>query len=128
MAIINKNFATLDNEAATASFKIVMEGLIAIPDLTLNTGGAQYGLTQVEAVLTHDLGYQPVVVGTSEGGGLVPSTTISSVAVGAFAMTAINITVTDTQVIFFRDGFGYNYNATISGLNIKYYLLQKAAI
>lgn len=107
--------------------KVVDTGTVTLPGHTSNPATGQYKLTQSSVTITHDLGYQPVVVATTEGGGLVPRTAYNSVGTGAFTMSSINVTVTDTQVIFYLDGFGFNQTTVLNAINLRYYLLQETA-
>ena len=126
-AVVNKNFAELDNQAATKTFLIASEGSTTVPALNLNTGGAQYGTSQGSVTITHGLGYAPVVIAATEGGMTIPTVVYSTSSTTGYIHHNYTITSTSTSVIFFVTAFGYNGDYTSPALNIKYYLLQKVA-
>ena len=129
VAIINKNFATLDNEVATSTFKIV--DTVTVP-ISISSGGTPAG-GSIDA--SHGQNYKPLMLAsleiTSGAGGIetgvfpFPYFNISIASPNPIINTSVTIaSITDSEITFL---YAMAAGCTLVG-TITLHILQITAI
>lgn len=133
-AIINKNFAELDQQATVNNLVVVEEGNIKTPGVTLAAPGVGNWNSDVGQVFqAHNLGYTPIVIAFLEFGGTYIQLPYVENAGNAgttarFLTYSVLVDATGIYVRMDLTATGptpYTYPA--DQFNVKYYLLQKSA-
>lgn len=120
------------------TFRIVMSGSIAIPDVSGFTAAAgKFNSSSATTTVAHNLGYVPVALGASSvtGGGLLPFTFYGPIGVSSGSIfwdyfninsDATNIYLTHSYIGFGGTG-GVTFADSTGWNSVKYYLLQEKA-